>query len=205
MWHLVWRYWHSLIFKLFTYFKFFQFLIRGSLSSTDIQYLIKNSTAQHFQKFLWSSGITKSRYLLEKIISQLEQKNSIRLAAWNNRLQHFYTSKLHYNQSKSLLKLFFSFEAKILSLLLGILGFSETKSLFFNLKNSPWVFVHFAFNWCLNYLVMKAAATVRIFEFLKSATTVKRLPITPTIMTIRVITPAAVNIGLEYLKNNKIK
>lgn len=51
----------------------------------------------------------------------------------------------------------------------------------------------------VTYLAIKAAATVLIFECLKRATTVRELPITPTIIVIMVITPAAANIGPEYL------
>lgn len=50
------------------------------------------------------------------------------------------------------------------------------------------------------HLAMKAAATVLIFECLMSATTVNELPTIPTIMVIRVMTPAAVNITGEYLE-----
>lgn len=50
------------------------------------------------------------------------------------------------------------------------------------------------------YLAIKAAATVRIFEFRRSANTVSRFPITPTTMITNVKTPAAVIIVLEYLE-----
>lgn len=60
-------------------------------------------------------------------------------------------------------------------------------------------YTSFHFNCVATYLAIKAAATVLIFECLKRATTVRELPITPTIIVIMVITPAAANIGPEYL------
>jgi hypothetical protein len=50
---------------------------------------------------------------------------------------------------------------------------------------------------------MNAAARVLILEFLTSAETVRRLPITPTIMMTSVKIPAVVTMALEYLERRK--
>lgn len=55
----------------------------------------------------------------------------------------------------------------------------------------------------VSYLAIKAAATVLSFECLNRATIVNKFPKTPTTIITIVNTPAAVNMGREYLERKK--